>query len=142
MLFRETGKTGNETIRFIRTYYCKEIKGARQKTLGKIKKYDINIDVEVNKLTKIFQENDATESEILELGEYIEAQREGFAMMRQESSKNAFLGFVGMLARTESEVLELLTDEEKESMWADIKKFEDNLRSVGIKRPRSTPTKK
>lgn len=136
MLFRESGKEGNESIRFVRTYYCSEAKGARQKTLGKIKKSDISSSVFTSTLLEELSENDATEAEIAEVKEWLVVMQNKALEDRLHSEKDSLLFWLKMAKNTQDKAIELLTEQDQAELFDSIKTLEDRLREKGIRRPR------
>lgn len=138
MLFRESGKKGNETVRLIRTFYCSEIKGARQKTLGKIKKADVDYLVETTDLFNQMNKNEATESEINEVKEWLKVMCEHKEQEALVTQKNTILSSLKYIASTSDDVIKKLTEADQIALFDHIKKFEDRLREHDIRRSRKS----
>lgn len=136
MLFRESGKEGNESVRFIRTFYCAEAKGARQKTLGKIKKADISSHVSTQDLFNELSKNEATEAEIEEVKEWLGVMVSKQKEDRQNDQKDMLLRWLEHCANTSDQALDLLSEDDQAALFGSIKKLEDRLREKGIRRPR------
>lgn len=141
MLFRESGKEGNESVRFIRTFYCAEAKGARQKTLGKIKKADISSYVSTQDLFNELSKNEATEAEIEEIKEWLDVMVAKQKEDRQHDQKDTLLRWLEYCANTSDQALDLLSEDDQAALFGSIKKLEDRLREKGIRRPRKPRTK-
>lgn len=141
MLFRESGKEGNESVRFVRTFYCTEAKGARQKTLGKIKKSEVSSTTSVNVLLTELENNEATQDEISEVKEWLEVMRSKQKEDRQNEQKNMLLRWLEHCSNTSDQALDLLTEDDQAALFGSIKKLEDRLREKGIRRPRKPRTK-
>lgn len=141
MLFRESGKEGNESVRFVRTFYCTEAKGARQKTLGKIKKSEVSSTTSVNVLLTELENNEATQDEIAEVKEWLEVMRSKQKEDRQNEQKNMLLRWLEHCSNTSDQALDLLTEDDQAALFGSIKKLEDRLREKGIRRPRKPRTK-
>lgn len=141
MLFRESGKEGNESVRFIRTFYCAEAKGARQKTLGKIKKADVWSHISTEKLFHELLENEATDAEVEEVKEWLEVMVAKQKEDRNNDQKDRLLYWLEHCANTPNQVLDLLSKDDQTTLFNNIKKLEDRLREKGIRRPRKPRTK-
>ena len=136
MLFRESGKVGKESVRFIRTFYCAEAKGARQKTLAKIKKADISSSVSTTDLFNELSKNEATDAEIKEVKEWLEVMLSKQKEDRHNHLKDTFLRWLENCANTPDQALDLLSEDDQADLFSSIKKLEDRLREKGIRRPR------
>ncbi|HIF9439696.1 TPA: hypothetical protein ACX6SL_003904 [Photobacterium damselae] len=136
MLFRESGKEGNESVRFIRTFYCPEAKGARQKTLGKIKKADVWSHISTKKLFDELLKNEASESEIEEIKEWLNVMVAKQKEDHQHAQKNTLLSWLEYCANTSDQALDLLSEDDQTALFGSIKKLEERLREKGIRRPR------
>lgn len=138
MLFRESGKEGKKSVRFIRTFYCSEAKGARQKTLGKIKIADVGSVVSVNQLIDELVNNEATDAEILEVKEWLDVMRKKEKENDLLDAKVRLLTLLKITSETKDEVLDLLDEEDQKELFSHIKNLEERLREKGIRRPRKT----
>lgn len=136
MLFRESGKEGNESVRFVRTFYCSEAKGARQKTLGKIKKSEVSSTTSINVLFTELENNEATKDEIEEVKEWLEVMRSKQKEDHLNALKNSLLFSLEHSANISDSALDLLTEDDQAALFGSIKKLEDRLREKGIRRPR------
>lgn len=136
MLFRESGKEGNESVRFVRTFYCTEAKGARQKTLGKIKKSEVSSTTSVSVLFTELENNEATQDEIAEVKEWLEVMCSKQKEDRQNEQKNMLLRWLEHCSNTSDQALDLLSEDDQAALFGSIKKLEDRLREKGIRRPR------
>lgn len=141
MLFRESGKEGNESVRFIRTFYCAEAKGARQKTLGKIKKADISSYVSTQDLFNELSKNEATEAEIEEVKEWLAVMVSKQKEDNLIAQKSHLLFWLKDCSNANEKVLDLLSEDDQVALFGSIKKLEDRLREKGIRRPRKPRTK-
>lgn len=136
MLFRESGKEGNESVRFIRTFYCAEAKGARQKTLGKIKKADVSSHVSRQDLFGELSKNEATELEIEEIKEWLDVMTSKQKEDSLIAQKDSLLFWLKDCSNANDKALDLLTEDDQVALFDSIKKLEDRLREKGIRRPR------
>ncbi|HCE4710111.1 TPA: hypothetical protein NGU98_004592 [Vibrio parahaemolyticus] len=136
MLFRESGKEGNESVRFVRTFYCSEAKGARQKTLGKIKKSEVSSTTSINILFTELENNEATKDEIAEVKEWLEVMRSKQKEDHLNALKNSLLFSLEHSANISDSALDLLSEDDQAALFGSIKKLEDRLREKGIRRPR------
>ncbi|MEZ9657906.1 hypothetical protein [Vibrio sp. 10N.261.52.F3] len=136
MLFRESGKAGNESVRFVRTFYCAEAKGARQKTLGKIKKADVSYTSATENLLAEFKQNEATDAELAEVKEWLDVMVSKQKADQHHNRKNSLLVWLEHCANTPDDALDLLSAEDQTALFGSIKKLEERLREKGIKRPR------
>ena len=141
MLFRESGKEGNESVRFVRTFYCSEAKGARQKTLGKIKKSEVSSTTSINVLFTELENNEATKDEIAEVKEWLEVMRSKQKEDHLTAQKNSLLFSLEHSANISDSALDLLSEDDQAALFGSIKKLEDRLREKGIRRPRKPRTK-
>ncbi|EJG1607215.1 hypothetical protein CF504_RS23000 [Vibrio parahaemolyticus] len=136
MLFRESGKEGNESVRFVRTFYCSEAKGARQKTLGKIKKSEVGSTTSINVLFTELENNEATKDEIAEVKEWLEVMCSKQKEDHLNALKNSLLFSLEHSANISDSALDLLSEDDQAALFGSIKKLEDRLREKGIRRPR------